>query len=163
MFKRVAGLGVGGHNGFSARRVVLALVIVSIAWWPLAAVGVGGPLPSPWWIPFGVGLEAALLVGLWVFWRTAWWVAVIAGTEGAVVAGAGLARNWSAGGVVVLILGLAYLTLLMHPELRIALRPLRRLSPRQKGRRWLDGAPMIMDAAPAREQNRPAAGVTRRR
>ena len=71
-------------------------------------------------------LEAALLLGLWVFWRAAWWVAVIAAVEGAVLDGAGLIRNLSAGGVVVLFLGLAYLTLLMHPQLRIAVRPLRR-------------------------------------
>ena len=127
MFRRAAGLGAGGHNGWaSARHVVLALVVVSVAWWPLAAVGVGGPLPSPWWILFGVVLEAALLVGLWVFWRAAWWVAVIAAAEGLAVDGAGLAHNLSAGGVVVLILGLVYLTLLMHPQLRIAVRPLRR-------------------------------------
>ncbi len=127
MFRRVTALGAGGRNGWvSARRVVMALVVVSVAWWPLAAAGVGGPLPSPWWIPFGVVLEAALLIGLWVFWRAAWWVAVIAAAEGAVVDGAGLTRNLSAGGVVVLILGLLYLTLLMHPQLRIAVRPLRR-------------------------------------
>ncbi len=127
MSGRVAALGAGGRNGWvSARHVVIALAVVSVAWWPLAAVGVGGPLPAPWWIPFGVVLEAALLVGLWVFWRAAWLVAVIAAAEGAVVDSAGLARNLSAGGVVVLLLGLVYLTLLMHPQLRIAVRPLRR-------------------------------------
>ena len=100
-------LGAGHHNGWvSARHVVVALVsrqrclVASRSGrgWRASAVPVVDP------VRFGVGGRASDRDS-GSSWRAAWWVAVIAAAEGAVVDGAGLARNVSAGGAVVLIPG----------------------------------------------------------